>query len=61
MVALVSVSLATPRTSAAKLATTTVSNWGELVAPGTETGLRDYRLWLGALLAVTAGLWYSMR
>jgi SSS family solute:Na+ symporter len=61
MVALVSVSLATPRTSAAKLATTTVSNWGELVAPGTGTGLRDYRLWLAALLAVTAALWYSMR
>jgi solute:Na+ symporter, SSS family len=61
MVALVSVSLATPRTPSAKLAMTTVSNWGELVAPGTGTGLRDYRLWLAALLAVTAGLWYSMR
>jgi SSS family solute:Na+ symporter len=61
MVALFSVSLATPRTSAAKLEHTTVSDWGALVAPGEGRGLQDYRLWLGVLLAVTAALWYSMR
>ena len=61
MVALFSVSLATPRTSAAKLSHTTVSDWGSLVAPDGGTGFRDYRLWLAALLLVTAGLWYAMR
>jgi Na+/proline symporter len=61
MVALVGVSLASPRTTDAKLANTTVSDWGELVAPSGGTGIRDYRIWLGALLLVTAGLWWSMR
>jgi len=61
MVALVAVSLATRRTPEAKLAQTTVSDFGTLVAPGDGKGLQDYRLWLGVLLAVTAALWYSMR
>jgi SSS family solute:Na+ symporter len=61
MVALVGVSLATPRTPEAKLANTTVSDWGALVAPGDGTGPRDYRIWLAVLLAVTAALWWSMR
>jgi SSS family solute:Na+ symporter len=61
MVALVSVSLATPRTSGAKLLNTTVSSWRTLVAPGEGKGLRDYRLWLAALLLTTAALWYRMR
>ena len=61
MAALISVSLATPRTSDAKLSHTTVSDWGELAASGGGTGVRDYRLWLTALLLVTAGLWWSMR
>jgi SSS family solute:Na+ symporter len=61
MVALFSVSLATPRTPAAKLEHTTVSDWGALVAAGEGRGVQDYRLWLGVLLAVTAALWYSMR
>jgi len=61
MAALVAVSLSTPRTSAAKLSNTTVSDWGSLVAPGAGRGLCDYRLWLGVLLATTAGLWFWMR
>jgi solute:Na+ symporter, SSS family len=61
MAALISVSLATPRTSDAMLARTTVSDWGQLAGPGGGTGVRDYRLWLTALLLVTAGLWWSMR
>jgi SSS family solute:Na+ symporter len=61
MAALVSVSLATPRTAAAKLEHTTVSDWRALAAPGTGTGIRDYRLWLTVLLSITAGLWYAMR
>lgn len=61
MVALVGVSLVTRATPEAKLATTTVRNWGSLVAPGTGGGLRDYRLWLAVLLLTTAGLWYAMR
>jgi solute:Na+ symporter, SSS family len=61
MAALVSVSLSTLRTSEAKLLDTTVSDWRTLVAPGTGTGLRDYRLWLTVLLLITAGLWFAMR
>jgi SSS family solute:Na+ symporter len=61
MVALVGVSLATPRTAAAQLATTTVSGWASLAAPGPGGALRDYRLWLAVLLLTTAGLWYAMR
>jgi SSS family solute:Na+ symporter len=61
MAALVGVSLATAPTPEAKLATTTVGDWGALVAPGTGTGLRDYRVWLAVLVAVTASLWWSMR
>jgi SSS family solute:Na+ symporter len=61
MAALVGVSLATPRTSAAKLATTTVSGWASVAGPGVGAGLRDYRLWLAILLLTTAGLWYAMR
>ena len=61
MVALVAVSLGTLRTTEAKLEHTTVSDWRTLVAPGTGTGLRDYRLWLTVLLLITAGLWYAMR
>ena len=61
MAALVSVSLSTLRTPEAKLIDTTVSDWRTLVAPGTGTGLRDYRLWLTVLLLITAGLWYAMR
>ena len=61
MVPLAAVSLATPRTSEAKLANTTVTDWGTLVAPGVGGGLRDYRLWLAVLLLTTAGLWYLMR
>lgn len=61
MAALFGVSLATPATSQAKLSTTTVRNWGALLAPGTGGGVRDYRLWLAVLLLTTAGLWYAMR
>jgi solute:Na+ symporter, SSS family len=61
MAALVSVSLATRPTPEAKLARTTVSDWGALVGPGGGTGARDYRIWLTILLLVTAGLWYAMR
>ena len=61
MTALVGVSLATARTPEAKLANTTVGDWGALVAPGTGTGARDYRVWLALLLAVTTALWWSMR
>ncbi|HXQ80885.1 MAG TPA: sodium/solute symporter [Opitutaceae bacterium] len=61
MVALVAVSLSTARTPDAKLATTTVSDWGALVAPGVGGGLRDYRLWLAVLLLTTAGFWFLMR
>jgi SSS family solute:Na+ symporter len=61
MVPLAGVSLCTPRTSAAKLANTTVSDWGSLVAPGVGGGLRDYRLWLSVLLLTTAVLWFLMR
>lgn len=61
MVALVAGSLASPRTTAAKLSTTTVSDWGELIAPSGGHGIRDYRVWLTVLLLVTAGLWWSMR
>jgi len=61
MAPLVAVSLATPRTAEAKLATTTVTDWRSLIAPGAGTGLRDYRLWLAVLLATAAGLWYAMR
>jgi SSS family solute:Na+ symporter len=60
MVPLVAVSLATPRTAAAKLSITTVSDWGSLVAAG-GGGLRDYRLWLTVLLLATAVLWFLMR
>jgi SSS family solute:Na+ symporter len=61
MAALAAVSLATPRTSAAKLSATTVSDWGSLVVPGAGRGLHDYRLWLAVLLLTTAGLWFAMR
>jgi hypothetical protein len=61
MVAFVAVSLATPRTSDLKLSTTTLSDWGALVAPGTGRGLQDYRLWLALLLLTTASLWFAMR
>jgi hypothetical protein len=57
---LIGVSLATRPTSEAKLAATTVSNWGSLVASD-ESGAGDYRVWLAVLLAVTAGLWFCMR
>ena len=61
MVALVSVSLATPHTTREKLAGTTVDNWRTLVAPGAGGGIRDYRAWLAVLLMTTAALWYIMR
>jgi SSS family solute:Na+ symporter len=61
MAALILVSVTTPRTSAAKLSATTVSDWGALVAPSGGTGIRDYRIWLTVLLLVTAGLWWAMR
>jgi solute:Na+ symporter, SSS family len=60
MVALVGVSLATRPSSQAKLAATTVSDWGSLVASD-ERGAGDYRVWLVLLLAVTAALWFWMR
>ena len=28
---------------------------------GRGRGLRDYRLWLGLVLAITTALWYAMR
>jgi len=61
MAAFVAASLATKRTSEAKLANTTVTDWRSLVAAGTGRGLGDYRLWLGALLLITAACWYAMR
>ena len=61
MVALVGVSLATRRTTQAKLEATTVSDWGGLVAAEGGRGLGDYRPWLVALLLLTTVLWYSMR
>jgi hypothetical protein len=61
MVALVSVSVATPRTSDTKLCHTSVSDWCALVRPGGGSGALDYRLWLTALLLVMDGLWWSMR
>jgi SSS family solute:Na+ symporter len=60
MVVLVGASLATRPTPEAKLAATTVTDWGALVAPG-HRGAADYRPWLVALLALTAALWYAMR
>ena len=55
---LAAVSLLTPRTSSAQLATTTVdwSGGGDADPSG-----RDYRIWLAVLLAGTAGLWWLMR
>jgi solute:Na+ symporter, SSS family len=61
MVALVGVSLATRPTSAAKLGSTTVSDWKGLLGAGESRGFGDYRPWLAILLTVTAVLWYEMR
>ena len=61
MVALVAGSLLTRRTSEQKLATTTVTDFRSLAAPGTGRGLADYRLWLAVLLMAAGSLWYSLR
>ena len=58
---LVAVSLATPRMSAAKTATTTVSDWRLLFASEGGGWLQDYRPWLAVLVLVAAGLWFAMR
>jgi solute:Na+ symporter, SSS family len=61
LVALVLVSLSTPRTSGAQLATTTVDWRGDGPAVEPRQSGRDYRLWLGLLVAGTACLWWVMR
>lgn len=61
MVMLVAVSLATRKTAADKLATTTVSNWRSMLASGGPGLVSDYRLWLILVLATTALLWFAMR
>ena len=60
MVAFLGVSLCTRRSPPEKLASTTVSAWGPLVASD-RSGLADYRPWLAALLACAAALWWAMR
>lgn len=61
MVVLLAVSLVTPRTAEAKLATTTVSDWRRLLAADGSGWRRDYRPWLAILVLTAAGLWYAMR
>jgi SSS family solute:Na+ symporter len=61
MVAYVAGSLATAPTADSKLAMTTLGNWRELVAPGPERGLGDYRVWLVLMVLAAAGLWAWMR
>ena len=64
MAALVLVSLATAPPPAAQLATTTLAGMRALPKDPLEArgrGLRDYRLWLSLVLAITTALWYAMR
>ena len=61
MAALVAASLATKREREEKLATTTLSNWRDLLRGECCGSWHDYRLWLACLLAAAAALWYAMR
>jgi solute:Na+ symporter, SSS family len=64
MAALVLVSLATAPSPEAPLATTTLAGMRSQPKDPLEArgrGLRDYRLWLGLVLAITTALWYAMR
>jgi Na+/proline symporter len=64
MAALVLVSLATEPPPAARLATTTLAGMRSQPKDpleGQGRGLRDYRLWLGLVVAITTALWYAMR
>ena len=64
MAALVLVSLATAAPAPERLATTTLAGMRSQPKDPLEArgrGLRDYRLWLGLVLAITTALWYEMR
>ena len=64
MAALVLVSLATAAPAPERLATTTLAGMRSLPKDPLEArghGLRDYRLWLGLVVAITTALWYAMR
>jgi len=61
MVVLIAVSAATTKTTAEKLATTTVSDWRGMLASGSRGHLSDYRPWLILVLATTAIIWFMMR
>ncbi len=64
MAALVLGSLATAPPAEDRLATTTLSGMRSLPKDPLEArgdGLRDYRLWLALVLAITTALWYAMR
>jgi hypothetical protein len=58
------VSLATAPSPGERLATTTLAGMRAQPKDPLEErgrGLRDYRLWLGLVLAITTALWYAMR
>jgi len=61
MAVLAAVSLATRPTAPERLATTTVHGLASLNAGTGMPLVRDYRLWLGAILAAVSVLWYIMR
>jgi SSS family solute:Na+ symporter len=61
MAVLVTVSLATAATPAAKLQTTTVSGWGDLQVSERVPWHRNYASWLGLLLVICSLLWFLMR
>jgi solute:Na+ symporter, SSS family len=64
MAALVAASLATAPPASERLATTTLAGMRSLPPDpleGRGSGLRDYRLWLALVLAITTALFYVMR
>jgi len=61
MAVLVAASLATAPPATARLETTTVASWSDLVRPEPGRGARNYAAWLALLLATCTALWIAMR